>query len=474
MPNKLGIIVPYRDRPTHLIAFKKSIIPYLENKKIDFELIVIEQDDAKTFNRGKLLNIGFLYAKKLKCNYVVFHDVDMLPLDADYSYSDKPLHLASNLISTFDEFKRIVWDEYFGGVTMFPSSIFEAINGYSNEYWGWGYEDDDLLHRCKMFNVELNTKEIKMPGVNMASLQFNGTDSYVMGKNIIDTKNQITLFISFYPGELNCNIDSYSDTNSVFTIPGFDMSINYNLNGRYNFEMYDASDNIIYINSEIKPIYKTNICVTIDPKDNIVTMFQDGIKVGSKSIENRLRLYKKEPYFYLGVGDPNRETIPKFFKGLIQSFAIFDGVLSEDEIIEISTNNFFGLTQNYGNYKSPHLLKTYYDAKFMKEYKLIDLSGNGNDGIVNNCEMVGISTENTKTIYIPHRRDCTFKLIPHEENGFVNGSWKNITTRYNQMRYINEVAKGYRNEKEDGLLNCTFKELSRTNIKNQTHVLVSI
>jgi hypothetical protein len=46
--------------------------------------------------------------------------------------------------------------------------------------------------------------------------------------------------------------------------------------------------------------------------------------------------------------------------------------------------------------------------------------------------------------------------------------------KYNQLKYFNEIAPGYRNEKEDGLSNCTFKELSRTNVNNQTHILVSI
>ncbi len=112
--------------------------------------------------------------------------------------------------------------------------------------------------------------------------------------------------------------------------------------------------------------------------------------------------------------------------------------------------------------------------KFMKEYRLIDLSVNNNDGIVNNCGMAGVSTEKSKTIYIPHRREGTFKLIPHEENGFVNGYFKNITTRYNQMRYINEVSKGYKNPKQDGLNSLQYTEIDKTKISNQTHLLVSI
>jgi beta-1,4-galactosyltransferase 4 len=61
--HKLGIIVPYRNRERQLIILKKAIAAYLSDKNIDYELIVVEQDDAKTFNRGKLLNIGFLQAK---------------------------------------------------------------------------------------------------------------------------------------------------------------------------------------------------------------------------------------------------------------------------------------------------------------------------------------------------------------------------------------------------------------------------
>ena len=61
MSHKLGIIIPYRNRPEQLATFRKEINDYLD---IDFELIVVEQSDKKDFNRGKLLNIGFLKAER--------------------------------------------------------------------------------------------------------------------------------------------------------------------------------------------------------------------------------------------------------------------------------------------------------------------------------------------------------------------------------------------------------------------------
>ena len=146
MGKKLGVIVPYRERDEHLKIFRKEIKKALKAQGIDYNLIVIQQDNAKLFNRGMLLNIGYLYAQELyKCDYVVFHDVDMIPKDVDYSYSDIPLHLATNFSSSKN---NEVFDQYFGGVTMFPTEAFDKINGYSNKYWGWGFEDNELLFRC--------------------------------------------------------------------------------------------------------------------------------------------------------------------------------------------------------------------------------------------------------------------------------------------------------------------------------------
>ena len=34
-------------------------------------------------------------------------------------------------------------------VTAYKEEQFKRINGFSNEYWGWGGEDDDLYHRMR-------------------------------------------------------------------------------------------------------------------------------------------------------------------------------------------------------------------------------------------------------------------------------------------------------------------------------------
>jgi beta-1,4-galactosyltransferase 2 len=147
--HKLGIVVPYRNREEHANKFIPFMNDYLNTRNISFKIYIVDQEEGKPFNRAKLLNVGFLEADK-DIDYFVFHDVDMLPDGIDYSYCDAPTHLACSA-SQFDF--SLPYQGYFGGVTLFPRTTFELINGFSNEYWGWGAEDDDILHRCRLSNI---------------------------------------------------------------------------------------------------------------------------------------------------------------------------------------------------------------------------------------------------------------------------------------------------------------------------------
>lgn len=154
--HKLGVIVPYRNRLNHLVKFTPHMSSFLNG--IPHEIIIVEQDDNKPFNRAKLLNIGYHHTKK-NCDYFSFHDIDLLPIgNADYSYNENPTHLAQKL-----DFLgwRTFYEGYFGGVTLFNKEDFEKINGFSNNYWGWGGEDDDLILRCKKENLKIGKRPNK-------------------------------------------------------------------------------------------------------------------------------------------------------------------------------------------------------------------------------------------------------------------------------------------------------------------------
>lgn len=139
---KLGVITPLRDREAHLVKF----IPHMKEflKGYDFDLYVIEQAPGGLFNKGILFNAAFKMWHE-RFDYLSFHDIDMLPYFADYSPPKSPTHLAS-MVEQFNY--NVPYPNYFGGVTLFRKQDYIAVNGFSNEYWGWGLEDDDLLLRC--------------------------------------------------------------------------------------------------------------------------------------------------------------------------------------------------------------------------------------------------------------------------------------------------------------------------------------
>jgi beta-1,4-galactosyltransferase 1 len=138
----LAVIIPYRKRANHLALFSKHMRAYLAG--LPHYFLLVEQADSKPFNRGKLLNIGASLA--IDASYIALHDVDMLPQNASYAPVNCPTHMATQA----QQFGyKMPYPTYFGGVTLFPREDFMRINGFSNDFWGWGAEDDDLLARCK-------------------------------------------------------------------------------------------------------------------------------------------------------------------------------------------------------------------------------------------------------------------------------------------------------------------------------------
>lgn len=130
------IIIPYRNREKHLTKFVNFMKPLYPN------IVVVEQYDNKPFNRGKLLNIGVI--EYPDADYYALHDVDMLPVKSDYSAPVNPTLLATKV----EQFKyQMPFPEYFGGVVLISRADMLKCNGYHNEFWGWGGEDNNFRDR---------------------------------------------------------------------------------------------------------------------------------------------------------------------------------------------------------------------------------------------------------------------------------------------------------------------------------------
>ncbi|XDV45866.1 hypothetical protein PO909_013884 [Leuciscus waleckii] len=135
-----AIVVPYRNRQTHLRALLYHLHPFLQR----------QQSGNSTFNRAKLLNVGVREAlKEEDWSCVFLHDVDLLPENDHNTYTCHPQY-PTHLSVAMDKFRyRLPYSQYFGGVSAVTPEQYLKMNGFPNQYWGWGGEDDDIAARSQ-------------------------------------------------------------------------------------------------------------------------------------------------------------------------------------------------------------------------------------------------------------------------------------------------------------------------------------
>jgi hypothetical protein len=149
------IIVPFRDQGDQ--GRGKQLEQFIAHYSAlpNLHILVVEQsNDGRKFNRGAVLNAGYLYA----CEHMpfvdtfVFHDVDIImPSEIVNRYYGKCddyriLHLG-NLV------KDMEYNPPFGRIIRFSKKAFQQINGFPNNFYGWGGEDDALAFRIHINDI---------------------------------------------------------------------------------------------------------------------------------------------------------------------------------------------------------------------------------------------------------------------------------------------------------------------------------
>ncbi|XP_074664776.1 beta-1,4-galactosyltransferase 4 [Strix aluco] len=159
----VAILIPHRNREKHLLYLLEHLHPFLQRQQLDYGIYVIHQAGSTKFNRAKLLNVGYLEAlKEANWDCFIFHDVDLVPENDFniYMCDRQPKHLVVGRNNTG---YRLRYRGYFGGVTALTRDQFSKVNGFSNNYWGWGGEDDDLRIR-----VEMQKMRVVRPSADVA------------------------------------------------------------------------------------------------------------------------------------------------------------------------------------------------------------------------------------------------------------------------------------------------------------------
>ncbi len=141
----------------HTVSF------FRRNTDIEPLFVLAEQADDLPFNRGAIVNHAYAACAGM-IDYVCFNDVDYMPMWADYTEPNLPSRIVwygMDKRPVGHGTDRAVCAQRYGlaAVAVMRKWQFEACNGYSNTYWGWGYEDTDLAKRLESVGIPLGYKD---------------------------------------------------------------------------------------------------------------------------------------------------------------------------------------------------------------------------------------------------------------------------------------------------------------------------
>lgn len=476
---KLAICVPYRNREQHLEKFIPHMDNFFKNKDIDYKIFICNQVDNKKFNRGKTKNIAFDIARKEGYDYFAFHDIDLLPMDesCDYTFpKDGPQHLSAYL-SMYDY--KLLFPENFGGVVLFTKEQFEAINGYYNDYWDWGAEDDDLFYRCKI-NGFTNRNEISSNKDDKMTAVFSGEKSYLQ----IDCKNTELgeLMSNSYTMQFLVKPHKRDDVLKYLIGKSDTEFIHLPILNRYNLETIGYSntgsfESFIYNEeNELNQAWAkrdedvwTNLIIRVDTKKRTHELLINGMCLdhcNKTDFIGELRSYYSSPYFIGKIDGPVwSKPSHKYFKGEIAQVCFWNRALTDMEISKYKKESYVD------SIKKGLILS--YDFEEIVGNKIVDLSGNGNDGTFYNVKFVKQDIGKVLNVEYPRRRYGKFMCLDHKSEGIKQGAYQNEDSCENEKILEREVKSGILNTQKNGLNNLCYKIIRKKTL-SEKHLIIDV
>ncbi len=150
------VIIPYRDRESHLKYFLNNVYPLIEKHLMNSRLVVIEQNEENLFNKGALINIAYDIFKD-KAESLIIHDIDIYPNEKCIKkyYKQDSKGVIGICVSPSNTL---------GGVVKISNKHFNEVNGFPNNFWGWGVEDKAFQNRVEHRKIHIKKNFIRSKG----------------------------------------------------------------------------------------------------------------------------------------------------------------------------------------------------------------------------------------------------------------------------------------------------------------------
>jgi hypothetical protein len=323
----------------------------------------------------------------------------------------------------------------------------EKTNGYSNDYWDWGQEDDDLFWRC--YFEGMTTGKVIRREKDKIVANFNGNDSTIS----IPTDREIssclhrdhTITLTFNAEQQNDKVPIYlvgDENNKFIEYPllrkdgSWTWGLSFNNSRAVTMQLIDRDGGNHYNWAKRFEGLWTRVTLSFNSEENSAYFYVndelisqvDDIKQNLPfNLNKKLRTHDSQRPFLLGYC-PFMKT---FFKGKISEFKIY--------------NKFFNNVNEMDNDKENLVLDMDLTDKFLPQQNM--MFTHENYDIIENV--------------VPFRRDGNFYCLPHLDEGFVNGKWfKGETTARNEKRFVTEMQQKKIDYKKDGINNMRYELVS--------------
>jgi hypothetical protein len=488
---RLAVIIPYDEK--YIDDFTDHFKVMVPEGDIYYKLIFMKQKSNRPLNKGKLFNIGYMLHKD-KFDYFCFHDSDLIPIseECDYSYPDKPISLVSmrnkiefgeqKNIKDFEDFS-LPYDEYFGGAILFSTKDFLKVNGYSNEYWGFGFEDYDLLFRCIKQGLPVK-EELGMTNIKYCG-RFNGINSFgeiiPMNNKLKNLTNRsFTMTAWVCPdGEppYSDDVDNNKCEYFIFGRPGYHMGLSYTHGNFLKAVLWVKSKSVnreaIVVKvkvDNVKPDRWFHVGMVVNDRNQVLTLYVNGKKVGEQYYEGELVNYLNKPY-YIGVGNPSVNYWQNFYKGQITEVGLWDKDLSESEFNLIYEK---GIIDKQGQYVTTNLPIGVWDLRGGYGNMTFDITGNNNHGKVNNVVFENKYVKKGVKRYLPNRRNGAYGYIALEKDylkseGLINTNYNE--SLINRKTFNLKVLNKMKDNLKDGLSSTKFRIVNRKDYQGKHEII---
>ena len=151
---RLAVVVPARRADASLLCAR--LAAHFDRVRVRYDIFVVSQVDSRPFNRGALANAAVTLllgsdgrpgrGGRAHFDYLAIHDVDRFPV-----LGNRSCDRATSQYYAFPAGspRALHPTSFAGGVLIIRTALYRAVNGFSNDYWGYGEEDNDLFLRLR-------------------------------------------------------------------------------------------------------------------------------------------------------------------------------------------------------------------------------------------------------------------------------------------------------------------------------------